>query len=52
MEHYIAERSEAQFSHGICPDCMRQYYPKVAEKVLKKKSEELDGKKSETVKKD
>jgi CheY-like chemotaxis protein len=40
VEHYIAERSDAQFSHGICPDCMRQFYPKVAEKILKKQHEE------------
>ena len=36
VEQYIAARSDAQFSHGICPDCMREYYPKVAEKVLGK----------------
>lgn len=47
VEHYIADHSEAQFSHGICPDCMRQYYPKVAEKVLKKQEEELAKKKAE-----
>jgi phosphoserine phosphatase RsbU/P len=40
VEHYIAARSDTQFSHGICPDCMRQFYPKVAEKVLKKQQEE------------
>lgn len=40
VEHYIAARSDTQFSHGICPDCMRQFYPKVAEKILKKQEEE------------
>ncbi|MDO9578597.1 MAG: response regulator [Candidatus Cloacimonadales bacterium] len=40
VEHYIAARSNTQFSHGICPDCMRQFYPKVAEKILKKQAEE------------
>ncbi|HXF04338.1 MAG TPA: hypothetical protein VNM72_02865, partial [Blastocatellia bacterium] len=25
VEQYIAEHSDAQFSHGICPDCYRQY---------------------------
>ncbi|HPR17471.1 MAG TPA: response regulator [Candidatus Cloacimonadota bacterium] len=39
VENYVAQHSDAQFSHGICPDCMRQYYPKVAEKVLKKQEE-------------
>ena len=40
VEQYIAARSDAQFSHGICPDCMREYYPKVAAKVLGKMEKE------------
>lgn len=27
MEKYITEHSLAQFSHSICPDCVRQLYP-------------------------
>jgi DNA-binding response OmpR family regulator len=27
MEAYIQRHSEAEFSHGICPDCSRKYYP-------------------------
>lgn len=27
MEQYIQEHSEAQFSHGLCPDCARRLYP-------------------------
>jgi hypothetical protein len=26
LERYISERSEAQFSHGLCPGCARQHY--------------------------
>jgi len=26
MEQYISKRSEATFSHGICPDCMKKLY--------------------------
>ncbi len=26
LEFYIQERSDAQFSHGICPDCMKLFY--------------------------
>lgn len=26
IENYIRERSNAQFTHGICPDCERQFY--------------------------
>lgn len=27
IESYIRERSDAEFSHGICPDCADRYYP-------------------------
>lgn len=27
MEVYIRDHSEAEFSHGICPDCARKLYP-------------------------
>lgn len=27
IEHYIQEHSGVFFSHGICPECMRQRYP-------------------------
>ena len=27
LEQYITAHSEAQFSHGICPDCARKLYP-------------------------
>ena len=27
MEKYITDRSEAQFSHGLCPDCAKKEYP-------------------------
>lgn len=30
MEQYIGERSEAVFTHGICPECMRKLYPELA----------------------
>ena len=29
IESYIGSRSEAQFSHGICPDCAKKLYPEV-----------------------
>ncbi len=28
VEVYISEHSEAEFSHGICPDCAQKIYPK------------------------
>jgi PAS domain S-box-containing protein len=27
IETYIRERSDAEFSHGICPECYKMYYP-------------------------
>ncbi len=27
VDAYITEHSEAQFSHGLCPECMREHYP-------------------------
>lgn len=29
IESYISSHSEAQFSHGICPDCARDLYPEL-----------------------
>jgi hypothetical protein len=29
IEEYIHERSDAQFSHGICPECAKKYYPDI-----------------------
>ncbi len=35
MEMYISKRSEAQFSHGICPDCMQSLYGNVLKRYKK-----------------
>ncbi len=32
LEEYIRQRSEAVFSHSICPDCLRKHFPELAEK--------------------
>jgi PAS domain S-box-containing protein len=29
LEAYIAEQSEANFTHGICPECMARLYPEI-----------------------
>ena len=29
IEEYVRERSDAQFSHGICPECAKKYYPDI-----------------------
>lgn len=33
IEAYIREHSEAEFSHGICPECARKLYPEFADKL-------------------
>ena len=35
IEAYISDHSEAEFSHGICPDCGDKLYPGVYRKSLK-----------------
>jgi len=32
MEKYISEHSEAEFSHGICPECAQALYPEFSKK--------------------
>ena len=32
VDSYIQSRTEAEFSHGICPDCMKKLYPDFMDK--------------------
>jgi PleD family two-component response regulator len=32
LESYISEHSEAEFTHGCCPECMKKLYPEMYEK--------------------
>lgn len=36
VESYIRSKTEAQLSHGVCPDCLRKHYPDLADEVLNK----------------
>jgi hypothetical protein len=29
IEAYISDHSEAKFSHGICPECVKKLYPDI-----------------------
>ncbi len=29
LEHYIQKHSEAEFSHGVCPECAKMLYPEL-----------------------
>ena len=37
IELYISEHSDAAFTHGLCPDCIRKIYPELDE-IAKEKS--------------
>ncbi len=30
IEEYIAQRSNVNFSHGICPECLEKHYPRIS----------------------
>jgi hypothetical protein len=32
IEQYLDEHKETNFTHGVCPDCLRQRYPDIYEK--------------------
>jgi len=34
VEGYIQEHTDAQFTHGLCPDCIKKYYPELDEAGL------------------
>lgn len=34
VEAYVRDHTDADFSHGICPECTRRLYPQYADKVL------------------
>lgn len=37
IESYIAKYSEADFSHGICPDCYKELYPELVKNKINRK---------------
>ena len=40
IESYITVHTEADFSHSICPECVKELYPEYAETLLAKKKKE------------
>jgi HAMP domain-containing protein len=36
VEQYVREHSEAEFTHGLCPECLRKLYPEIADELLGK----------------
>ena len=41
IESYVASHSNAQFSHGICPDCLEKLYPEFVAKKKREQESEL-----------
>lgn len=33
VDHYLARHTDAQFTHGLCPDCLEKHYPKEAPRL-------------------
>jgi HAMP domain-containing protein len=33
IESYISAHADVQFSHGLCPECLRSNYPELADRV-------------------
>jgi len=38
VEEYVRQHTEAEFSHGICPDCIAKLYPELHARMQKKKN--------------
>ncbi len=36
VEEFIEKNSSAQFSHSVCPACLKKHYPDIADSVLEK----------------
>lgn len=36
VEEYVSDHSEAQFSHSLCPNCVEELYPEMADKIMDK----------------
>ena len=34
LEAYLSDHTDTQFSHGLCPDCIRSFYPEDADAIL------------------
>jgi CRP/FNR family cyclic AMP-dependent transcriptional regulator len=43
IEEYISRHSDTEFSHGICPECMRQLYPEFVDRVTLKGEDKKEG---------
>ena len=44
FEFFIDTHSEAQFSHGMCPDCAKEHFPQYYKRIIEKKNSLKKGK--------
>ena len=42
IESYVRDHSEAEFSHGICPECAKKLYPDYYDKIIDENSKDKD----------
>jgi len=35
IEAYISDHTNAKFSHGLCPECLKEFYPDEADDIIK-----------------
>lgn len=42
VEKYVQDRSDARFSHGICPECAKELYPKLRKKIEEREKSKRD----------
>ena len=40
IDTYISTHTDADFSHSICPDCVKELYPGISKKIAARKKEE------------
>jgi len=40
VEDYLEKYTGAKFSHGICPDCFREHYPEMADRISEDRNPE------------
>ncbi len=50
VEEYLMSRTEAEFSHGLCPECLRKHYPAHYEAIEQKAREREAGREQDTTK--
>jgi len=48
VEEYVHQHSGAEFSHGICPECLAKLYPEQYERIKKKKNRNGDHERPES----